>query len=447
MKNILVLGAGRSSSSLIKYLLELFEKTSSTITVGDQSENLAKEKTKNHPNSRCIQFTLEDQALKEKEIAGADVVISMLPPSMHTVVARECLKQKKHLITASYVSPEMAALHEDAKKSGLLFLNEAGLDPGIDHMSAMQIIDKIKASGGEITSFKSYTGGLIAPESDDNPWHYKFTWNPRNVILAGQGTAKYIEGGKYRYIPYNRLFKQTRIIEAEGLIFEGYANRDSLSYIDHYGLNKIKTMLRGTLRIAPFCRAWSVFVSLGLTDDSFIIDNSEKLSYADIVEALLPFSSKNELTLKEKLAIFCNEETTSVVMDMIEWTGILSDEKHGVKNASPAKILQTLLEQKLILKPDDKDMIVMHHEFIYQVNNENHKIYSLLVVKGEDTVHTAMSKTVGIPVGICARLLIENKIKDRGVLIPVNKEIYEPVLKELKNSGINFKEKEEQLTS
>jgi saccharopine dehydrogenase-like NADP-dependent oxidoreductase len=445
MKNIIVLGAGRSSSSLIKYLLDLFEKTSSTITVADQSENLAKEKTNNHPNSRCIQFTLEDQALKEKEIAGADVVISMLPPAMHLVVALECLKQKKHLITASYVSPEMAALHEDAKKSGLLFLNEAGLDPGIDHMSAMQIIDKINTSGGEITSFKSYTGGLIAPESDDNPWHYKFTWNPRNVILAGQGTAKYIEGGKYRYIPYNRLFKQTRIIETEGLIFEGYANRDSLSYIYHYGLNNIKTMLRGTLRMAPFCRAWSVFVSLGLTDDSFIIDNSEKLSYADIVEALLPFASKNELTLKERLAVFCGEENNSAVMDMIEWTGILSDEMHGIKNATPAKILQHLLEQKLILKPNDKDMIVMHHEFNFHRQNENHKIASSLIVKGDDTTHTAMAKTVGIPVGICAKLLVENKLNERGVVIPVKKEIYEPVLKELVNYGIKFNEKEEQL--
>ena len=446
MKNILVIGAGRSSSSLIEYLLNLAHEKDLNITVADLSFDLAIEKTKNHPRSRAIPFSLDKQDQKEKEIAGADIVISMLPASMHLIVALECLKQKKHLLTASYVSPEMAALYDEVRNSGLLFLNEAGLDPGIDHMSAMQIIDNVKKSGGEIVSFKSYTGGLIAPENDDNPWHYKFTWNPRNVILAGQGTARYLAEGKYKYIPYNRLFKQTESIEVEGLMFEGYANRDSLTYINHYGLNNIKTMLRGTLRMTPFCRAWSVFVALGLTDDSYIIENSEKLAYGEITEALLPFN-KGNLSLKERLALFSGEEINSIIMDMIEWTGILSEERHGIKNASPARILQHLLEQKLILKEGDKDLIVMNHEFKYQKDNFMHRINSSLVVKGENTKQTAMAKTVGFPLGVCTKLLLENKIADRGVIIPVKEEIYKPVLKELETLGIKFFEKEEQLIS
>ena len=448
MKNILIIGAGRSSSSLIKYLLNLSESFALKITVGDISKELAQEKINDHINGRAIYFSIEDQSLKEKEIANADIVISMLPAALHPVVAIECLKQKKHLITASYVSAAINAMHNEAKKAGLLFLNEAGLDPGIDHMSAMQIIERIKNNGGEIISFKSFTGGLIAPESDDNPWHYKFTWNPLNVILAGQGVAKYLDDGKYKYIPYNRLFKQTQYIKIENYgLFEGYANRDSLSYINHYGLENIKTMLRGTLRVAPFCSAWSVFVSLGLTDDSYIIENSEKLTYAEIVEAFLPYSADSQLLLRERVAEFANVKADSTVMDMIDWTGIFSNEKLGIKNASPAKILQYLLEQKWILKEGDKDMIVMHHEFVYKIKNGTNKLFSSLVVKGEDTAQTAMAKTVGIPVGICTKLLLENKIKERGVVIPVKKGIYEPVLDELKNFGIKFDEKEEQLIS
>jgi saccharopine dehydrogenase-like NADP-dependent oxidoreductase len=366
----------------------------------------------------------------------------LLPPSLHLDVAIECVKQKKHLVTASYITKEMQELHVEALKNGITLLNECGLDPGIDHMSAMKIIDGIRDSGGEVISYKSYTGGLVAPESNDNPWGYKFSWNPRNVILAGQGTAKYIEDGKYRYIPYNRLFTQIETVAVDDLeAFDGYANRDSLAYRKIYQLNHVPTMLRGTLRQQGFCKAWNVFVQLGLTDDSYIIEDSEHLTYAQLIEAMLP-TSINGCLLKKRTANFCGLEEDSTVMQMIEWTGILNETPINMAKATPAQMLQKLLEEKWKLNDDDKDMIVMQHQFEARIKNqESRKITSSLIVVGEDQTYTAMAKTVGLPAAIAAKLILNNEIKSRGVLIPVLKEIYEPVLKELEIFGITFKEK------
>lgn len=438
-KNILIIGAGRSSSSLIKYLLDESFKYNWNVTVADMSFELAQQKVNNHPNGSAIQFDINNDSQRLAEITKSDIVVSMLPAFMHMSVANDCVKLKKHLVTASYVSKEMAALDLEAQKAGIVLLNEMGLDPGIDHMSAMQIIDQLKAEGAEITSFKSYCGGLVAPESNDNPWGYKFSWNPRNVILAGQGTAMYIENGKYKYIPYNRLFTQTETIEVEGHgKFDGYANRDSLSYRSAYGLENIATMLRGTLRMPGYCSAWNVFVKLGWTDDSYKIENSHKMTFAQLLDAFLP---QSENSLKKRLADFMNLSEDSEEIKKVEWLEIFTGKKIKTENGTPAQILQELLEEKWLLKKEDKDMIVMQHLFEYQKQGKKYKITSSLVAKGEDQTYTAMAKTVGLPAAIAVKLILLNKLPIKGVKIPTEKIIYEPILEELKLFEINFIEK------
>ena len=440
MRNILLIGAGKSSSALIKYVLDHAATENWRLIVADVSEESARAKTNGHPSAQPISFDIHNEVDKKKWISESDLVISMLPAHMHLPVAEECLWQGKNLITASYVSPEMQNMHNDVLKKGLLFLNECGLDPGLDHMSAMEVIDHVHVSGGNMISFRSYTGGLVAPESNDNPWGYKFSWNPRNVILAGQGTARYIEDGHYKYIPYNRLFGQIEKIYVDGYgDFDGYANRDSLSYRKHYGLSEIPTMIRGTLRQSPYCSAWNIFVQLGLTDDTFKIEGSEKLSYRQIVEGFLP-PVKKELSLQHRIGQLVNLSHDSREIKMIEWTGILSDDKPGLKEATPAQVLQHLLEQKWKLKADDKDMIVMQHQFRYTLNGKQVEHYSSLVVKGDNPVYTAMAKTVGLPMAIAARLILNNKINLKGVQIPVDKSVYRPVLDELKGMDIRFVE-------
>ncbi|OFY82669.1 MAG: saccharopine dehydrogenase [Bacteroidetes bacterium RIFCSPLOWO2_12_FULL_35_15] len=440
MKNILIIGAGRSASSLIKYILDHSITENWNVTIGDISIDLVKQKTANHTNARAIVFDINNDAQREEEIKRADIVISMLPASLHLNVAKDCVRFKKHLATASYVSKEMAELDAEAKAAGIILMNEIGLDPGIDHASAMKVIDHIHAQGGELTSFKSYCGGLVAPESNDNPWGYKFSWNPRNVILAGQGTAQYIENGEYKYIPYNRLFTQINTIEIDALgKFDAYANRDSLSYRKFYNIQNIPTMLRGTLRMPGYCKAWNVFVKLGLTDDTYKIEASDKLTYRQLLDAFLPASKQ---PTKDKLIAFMGNEMHADILSKLEWVGIFEDTKIKLANASPAQILQDLLEEKWKLQEHDKDMIVMQHQFDFSTNGKSKKIISSLVVKGEDQTYTAMAKTVGLPLAITTKLILQGKINARGVVIPTIKEIYEPVLAELESFGVKFEEKE-----
>jgi saccharopine dehydrogenase-like NADP-dependent oxidoreductase len=440
MKNILVLGAGRSASSLIRYLLDNSTAQGWEVTVADISIEMAEKKTSKHKNSRAIGFDIANESERQKEMNVADIIISLLPPHLHHIAALECIRLKKNLVTASYVSSEIKALDKASKEAGIILLNETGLDPGLDHMSAMHIIDRIKKGGGEITGFRSFCGGLVAPESNDNPWGYKFTWNPRNVVMAGQGTAQLIEDKQYKYIPYNRLFIQTELISIAGYgSFEAYANRDSLSYRKHYDLENIPTIIRGTLRMPGFCKAWNAFVQLGWTDDSYSINASNKLTYCQLLEAYLP---KGNQAVRQKLADFLREKPDSEVMNKLEWLGIFEDNKIGLKDATPVQILQDLLERKWKLGEKDIDMIVMQHIFDFRQEGKNKRIISSLVVKGEDQVYTAMAKTVGLPLGIAAKLILNNKISSKGVRIPVMKEIYEPVLQELINYGISFKEEE-----
>lgn len=437
-KKIFVIGAGRSASSLIKYLLDESVKNDFEVRVGDRDLSLVKEKIAKHPKGTAVNFDVFNDKQRKEEITNADIVISMLPASLHITVAKDCVDLKTNLVTASYVSPEIKALNEKAIQNGVLLLNEIGLDPGIDHMSAMKIIDDIKSIGGELLSFKSYCGGLVAPEFDTNPWKYKFTWNPRNVVLAGQGTAQYIENGQYKYIPYGRLF--SRIDNLEVLDygnFEAYANRDSLSYREIYQIENVKTLLRGTLRRSGYCEAWDLFVQMGLTDDSYKISVSG-MTYQDFFLSFTDQSSIN--TIKDYLKQQHN--ISDAVYSKLEWLEIFSDKPINLDQASPAQILQKLLEAKWTLDSCDKDMIVMQHQFIYNLKGVQRELHSSFVTIGEDQTYTGMAKTVGLPVGIATILILKNQIKAKGVVVPVHKEIYEPVLAELEDHGITFIEEE-----
>jgi len=442
MKNILIFGAGRSSSSLIKYLLDSANKENWFITVLDSDLKSAQEKVGQHPNAECFAIDASNQEIRLKYIKDADIVISMLPAFLHIKILKDAIDCGVHVITPSYVTDEIKSLDQAAKSKDVVILNEMGLDPGIDHMSAKKIIDDIIHKGGELTGFESYTGGLVAPESDNNPWNYKFTWNPRNVVLAGQGgAAKFIQEGKYKYIPYNKLFRRTEIIDIDSYgKFEGYPNRDSLRYRSVYGLENIPTMFRGTLRKVGFCRAWNVFVQLGLTDDSYIIEGSEKMTNRDFINSFLGYNPHDSVELK--LRHYLGIEQDDYVWEKLIWLGIFNDTKIGLKNATPAQMLQKILENKWSLSPNDKDMIVMWHKFNFVLDNKLKEINSHMVYIGKDDQFTAMSDTVGIPVGIAAKMLLNNKIKSRGVLLPIYKDIYNPVLKELEDYGIRFKEKE-----
>jgi saccharopine dehydrogenase-like NADP-dependent oxidoreductase len=442
MKTILVLGAGLSSSSLIRYLLSNAATYDWKIQVVDQDIEQVKKRINGHPQAEALSFDALNPIERRPRIEKADLVISMLPARFHVEVAKDCIDLRVHLITPSYISKEMRDLHDAAKKAGIIIMNEIGVDPGIDHMSAMKIIDHIRAQGGKVTSFKSFCGGLIAPESDNNPWHYKFTWNPRNVVLAGQGgAASFIHNDEYKFIPYNRLFDRLDRIEVLGYgKFEGYPNRDSLSYRETYGLEDIPTLYRGTLRRPNYCKGFHVFAELGMTDDGYKMYQSEKLTPRSFLNAFLPY--RKGISVEEKFKIFLREDRM-YLYDQFEWLGIFEkDETFGFPNASPAQLLEKLLVRKMSLDDKDKDMLVMYHEFEYSFNGLYKRITSSMINIGEDQLYTAMSNTVGLPVGICAKMILTDKLSQKGVSLPVTKEVYEPILEELKSFNINFEENE-----
>lgn len=442
MKTILVLGAGLSASSLIRYLLENSVNHEWQVRIVDRDLDLVKSKINGHINGVALSFNALDAVERKPEIEKADIVISMLPARFHIDVAKDCIELKTDLITPSYISPEMKALDQEAKDAGIIIMNEIGVDPGIDHMSAMKIIDEIKSKGGKVTSFKSFCGGLIAPESDNNPWNYKFTWNPRNVVLAGQGGAAcFKRNDQYKYIPYNRLFGRLDHISVDGYgDFVGYANRDSLSYRETYGLEDIPTIFRGTLRRPGYCKAWDVFIELGMTDDTYTLVNTEGLTPRKFLNAYLPYNPNK--SVEDKFKDFLRPERLDTY-DRFEWLGLFEDQPLlELENASPAQVLQQILVAKLSLDPQDKDMLVMVHQFEYELNNEKFAISSHMVNIGEDQMYTSMSNTVGIPAAICAKMILTGELKKKGVTLPVQKEIYTPILNELEEYDIRFLEAE-----
>jgi saccharopine dehydrogenase (NAD+, L-glutamate forming) len=443
MLKILIIGAGKSSSYLIKYLIDKSQSENLEITIGDLNVENAKKLVGNTSKVNIIHLDVFDTDSRTAAVKNADIVVSMLPARFHIEVAKDCITYKKHMVTASYVSKEMQALDADAKANNLVFMNEIGVDPGIDHMSAMQVIDQIRDKGGKMILFESFTGGLVAPESDNNLWNYKFTWNPRNVVVAGQGgAAKFLQEDQFKYIPYNRLFRRTEFLEVDGYgRFEAYANRDSLKYQSVYGLDYVKTLYRGTMRRVGFSRAWNVFAQLGMTDDSYTIDDSINMSYRDFVNAFLPYSPTDSVELKFRHALKIDQD--DIVWDKFVELDIFNSNKMvELDKATPAQILQKILMDSWTLDANDKDMIVMYHKFGYELNGEKYQIDATMVTVGEDQTYTAMSKTVGLPVAMATLAILNGKIKTPGVQIPITKEVYIPILEELETFGVIFNEKE-----
>jgi saccharopine dehydrogenase-like NADP-dependent oxidoreductase len=444
MKSILLLGAGRSAPVLIAYLQNQARHQGWHLSIADVDvshlQHLALPDT-----LRLLPLDIAQADQVQVEILAADLVISLLPAALHPQVARLCLQHRKHLLTASYVSPEIRALHQEARQAGLVFMMEAGLDPGLDHMSALAALARVHQAGGKITSFKSYTGGLVAPASDTNPWHYKFSWNPRNVVLAGQGTARYLDQGQVKFIPYHQLFRRLEALQVLDLgEFEGYANRDSLPYLEAYGLSGVSTLLRGTLRRPGYCAAWQQLVLLGLTADDYQLPQSESLSYRQFLEAFMPPAAAGQ-PWQQRLAAYLGLAPESQEMQLLSWLDF-PEEAIGLPQATPAQVLEKLLTRKWQLAPGDKDLVGMQHLLEYEKAGKLYRLKSSLSVIGEDERNTAMAKTVGLPAGILAVMILQNRIKQRGVLIPTAPEIYGPVLAELEGLGIRFEEEEKEIT-
>jgi saccharopine dehydrogenase-like NADP-dependent oxidoreductase len=441
MRTILIIGSGRSSSSLIQYLLNKSDEENLHLIIGDLSLESAQNKTKNHPNATAIALDVFDIKQRGNAIQKADIVISMLPAHLHIAVAKDCVVYKKNIVTASYISDAMQELDALVKENNLIFMNEIGLDPGIDHMSAMKVIHEIRAKGGKMLLFESFCGGLVAPESDTNLWNYKFTWSPRNVVLAGQGgAAKFIQEGTYKYIPYWNLFRRTEFLDVEGYgRFEAYSNRDSLKYMSIYGLEDVLTMYRGTIRRVGFSKAWNFFVQLGMTDDSYVMDDSEIMSYRQFTNSFLPYHPTDSVEIKMRLILKIDQD--DIMWDkLVELDLFNPNKKVGLRNATPAQILEKILTDSWTLQPNEKDMIVMYHKFGYEINGKKEQIDSKMVCLGEDQIYTAMAKTVGLPVAIAALLILNGKIKTFGVQLPIREEVYLPILKELEDYGVIFNE-------
>lgn len=439
MHKVLVLGAGRSSSSLIAMLLERAEYNGWEVHVGDIDEHTAKTKCQGNPAARPFRIDPDDDSVRNAHIASSDVVISMVPASMHPEIAAVAIESGVHVITPSYVGPEMQALHGKAVAADVLVLNEIGLDPGIDHLSAKAVLDRVADDGGEMVEFESYCGGLIAPESDDNPWHYKFSWNPRNVVLAGQGgAATFLSGGSARLVPPHRTFQDVRHIQVGGTAFEGYPNRDSIAYESIYGLHGIQTLIRGTLRGEGFCSGWDVLVQLGCVRDDAPMEWAAGTSWADWMRSFLPSSSRDEPV---RQAIAQRYGTSDVTLNRLAWLGLFDEESGpAVLKGTPAQVLQSLLEVKWELQPNDRDMIVMWHRFAYRLNGQMHEVTSSLRLEGRDAVYTGMSDTVGWPVALAAEALLAGKFTGRGVQVPLHKDYYEVILPALEKLGVRFEE-------
>ena len=445
MKKIAVLGAGRSAGPLIEYLATHPDSRAWELSVYDQDSESLAQKCRSFENVLFNACDLNNEELLDSIIKSHDVLVSMLPAFMHLPIARRCVQEGKHLVTASYISPEMQALDQEARAKGLVFVNECGVDPGIDHMSTMEILHRLKREGANITSYESFCGGILAPESPTNPWAYKFSWNPRNVVLAGSGgSVHFIQENKYKHIPYHQVFRRTEFLEIPGYgRFEGYANRDSLKYQSAYGLSGIGTMYRGTLRRPGFCRAWDVFVKLGCTDDSYPLEQVDKMTHRDFLNTFLAYHSSDSVELK--LMHYMHISQDSDLMEKFEWLGLFTDEPIGINEGSPAQVLQHILMKKWTMTDADTDMVAMIHRIEYELSGVRHRLQSSLVAKGRSKDATAMAITVGWPVAMATRLVALNLIPERGVLMPNLASLYQPILAELGERGIHFDERVQRL--
>ncbi len=453
MKRILVLGAGQSSPSLIRYLLEQSSNSGWKVTVADLDINLAKQRINGHENGEAVEFNVDDIDALFKLVEQSDIVANLLPPQLQHSVVEACIHHSTHMVSASYESPWVPKLHNSAVKKGIIILNEMGLDPGLDHMSAIDIITRVRAKGGRIRSFCSYGSGVPAPDSDTNPFHYVITWNPRNVVMAGQSGAQYYENEQIKVVPSYRVFQRTWPVEVDGVgVFEAYPNRDSLVYLDHFDLDYAHTMIRGTLRYQGFSELWLQIVRLGLPNDTLTIPDLKNKTWQELVEMFLPEAEKADdvPTIRRRVARHLGINPTGAIMDNLEWLGIFSDEKIGFDCNTAAEAMVHLVQEKFKLKENGRDMVILLHEFEvdYPENGmKKEKITSTFVYYGDPGGETAMAKTVGLPAAIAIKRILNGELTLTGCYIPTTPEIYEPVCKELEEEfGIKFIEKVEPLT-
>ena len=431
---ILVFGAGKSATCLIDYITKEAGIHGWQVTVADADLALAQSKLGTSAHATAVAINVEDNTARNQLVQWADIVISLLPPALHFLVAKDCVQFSKHLLTASYTDNNIRSLQPAIEEKQLLFLCEMGLDPGIDHMSAMQLIHRIQNEGGSITSFVSHCGGLVAPESDDNPWHYKISWNPRNVVMAGKAGAVYRQDNHIKKMAYENLFDAGRIVSMPGLgELSWYPNRDSLDYIPVYSLEKVETFIRTTLRYPEFCLGWKHIVELQLTDENTFYETRNM--------TLQDFFTQHFTLQQLNVRVEELQRESGAFSRQLEWLGTGDNTTLINKGrCSAMDILQFALEKKLVLNAADKDMIVMLHEIEYLLQGKKYSVKSHLLVKGDNNLRTAMAKTVGLPLGIAAKLLLEGKINLTGLHIPVIPAIYEPVLDALQQHGICFHE-------
>lgn len=442
MQTILIAGAGKSSIYLIHYLLSHAPRNKWKVIVADSDINAIAEKINNNLFAEAAAMDITNSAEREPLVKRADIVVSLMPPSLHIYLAKDCLKYKKNLITSSYISPEMKEMEQEVKEAGLTFMCEMGLDPGIDHMTANHIIHSIQRVAGTITSFKSYCGGLVAPENDDNPWHYKFSWNPKNIITAGLGGAKYLHQGKEVDVPYEKIFENNKKIKVADLgSLAYYPNRDSLRYLELYDVPDCKTFLRATLRYPSFCKGWQALISMGLTNDKDTFDTSGH-TYLSWLKDKTGYN--NGLPMPEYVAQLLNLPEDDKTMHMLEWLGLFEDQPLMPKKTTSADLLLDTLLDKWKMASAEKDMVVMQHEVEYMHRNKKIKLTSSMVLKGENRDFSAMAKTVGLPMGVLTRMMLNKKINaPKGLHIPNMPSVYRPVMTELAHHGIAFKEEVE----
>jgi saccharopine dehydrogenase-like NADP-dependent oxidoreductase len=450
MKKILVLGAGKSSPSLISYLLEIAEEHDWEVTVADLDAKTAEQRVGGHPRGKVVEFNVNDTDVLEQLVEKADIAVNLLIPRFQSLVAAACVNSGTHFVSASYRNSDIRDMDAAAKRQGVLLLNEMGLDPGIDLMSAMDIIQRVRDRGGVIKSFVSYGSGVAAPENTSNPLRYVITWNPYNVVMAGANGAQYLEDGAVRILPYHRVFTQTWPVEVDGVgVLEAYANRDSIAYMDYFGLDHVHTMIRGTLRYPTWGETWTQIINLGLTNDTLTIPDLESRSMADIVEMFLPPLLKGS-DLRLRVAQYLNINPTGYAMDQLDYLGLFNDETLGAKGRTAADAMVHVLQDKLRLSDNERDMVVLVHKMTVEYSNEGSRqdeITSTFISYGDPGGHTAMSKTVGLPAAIAVKLIATGKLDLTGSYLPLNREIYTPVLKELEALGMFFSERTEPVNS
>jgi len=444
LKQILVLGAGKSARYLIHHLLSEARDMDTFVTVGDMNLDLARACVADHPQGAAIEFDVNDTLLRATQISNADIVVNMLAPKFQSIIAADCIHSSRHMLSVSYEDQAIRDLAPDAQRQGVLLLTELGLDPGIDHMSSMELIRRVRDDGGVIRSLCSYGGGLPAPGSLQNPMRYVITWNPRNVVMSGEAGAQYLENGQIKIVPHHQVFHHTWQVDVEGVgTLEAYPNRDSLAYLATFGLEKVHTMIRGTLRYPGWSETWAQLVKLGLPNETVRIPNLAERSYREVVEMFLPPNASGS-GIEQRLARYLDISPTGRIMENLRWLGLFSKEPTGCHQETAAAMMVELLERRLPLEPADRDLVLLHHKLEVEYPDQERPpelITSTLAYEGEPGGFTAMSKTVGFPTAIAVRLVLEGKIPLTGAQIPTHPSIYTPILKELDRVGLSFHEK------